>query len=1048
VAVTGVIGGCNGGTTFSWEGQLTVDGATITGTGTAPRPRSLDGTSLSPGTWNLASDFAASPATNPAPDANGNSGVWSFMQSTSLAHDGNYGLLPTYHPGDFGISGYDAWSGTVDNNPCGWPNQLPEVAINTTAQTISPCGGITVAAHGLSVHPAGTQMAVVGWRSPITGVVTVSGGVHDNDPNCGDGIGWSIDAATLPVAAGSISNGGSAIFPAGLTVSVTKGGFLYFLVDPNAGIGCDSTGLDVTIAGGTVNTPTVQGPGADWVPSFSDFGTVALNQPGPTRDVALHNTGTETLNVTSISLAGPNSDSFTVAGDSCSGKTVDPGSACTVSVSFKPTAVATMNARIVASDTAGAQTAGLLGVGRPPVTWVAPTPLNGSDLLALPGGARDFQVVGQFEPGVTGAIVSPTDIPGLSCTPIGNISSPRLAEADCDYRPGGRQSLLLGVFSAVRSDGTTAGDLQYSFASQKYVALGDSYSAGEGVYTKDEPASSRRGAFAQALHASGSGSPDYLPGTDTKQPGNGNQCHRSASSGYPRLFAALVGLSFSNDDFWACSGSLVSDITNDGGNSQWGQYPDDRAQTSHLGHDTTLVTMTAGGNDARFADVIKDCFSNVKVIIQRDHTPCFANGVDQQVSGRIAGLRASLRDALYAISTAAPHARILVAGYPHLYNLDGSGGFSSGCGALSSIEKQWLNAKAAEADGVIAEVVKNSGVAEYVEAYDMLGTQNGQHQICGSDDPWINGIVADPRRGIKDGAYAASFHPNDGGYHEYARRFASVYREPQTSGTPYTINQFQTIRASVTVPPQTPVMRFSTRWAGSDVTMNLTSPSGRAIDRATVASDVAHFAGPTFEVYTVANPETGTWTVTLYGNTIPASGEIVRLDAGPLVQAPSPPTPVVIESTSSGQSPLAVTFDASTSTASKASISNYQWDFGDGSTATGPVVTHIYATPGSYGPGVVVTDSAGALAATAPPAVTVSAASTPPVPRDDGPVGPVSAGDSAVTSSPRGLVAFTGANILILLLDAVALLVVGTLLTAFAWKRRPRSAQHTTGPVS
>jgi hypothetical protein len=32
------------------------------------------------------------------------------------------------------------------------------------------------------------ELAIVAWKSPITGTVTVSGFFSDIDPNCGDGI--------------------------------------------------------------------------------------------------------------------------------------------------------------------------------------------------------------------------------------------------------------------------------------------------------------------------------------------------------------------------------------------------------------------------------------------------------------------------------------------------------------------------------------------------------------------------------------------------------------------------------------------------------------------------------------------------------------------------------------------------------------------------------------------------------------------------------------------------------------------------------------------
>lgn len=70
---------------------------------------------------------------------------------------------------------------------------------------------------------------------------------------------------------------------------------------------------------------------------------------------------------------------------------------------------------------------------------------------------------------------------------------------------------------------------------------------------------------------------------------------------------------------------------------------------------------------------------------------------------------------------------------------------------------------------------------------------------------------------------------------------------------------------------------FSISWPGSDVVMTLTSPSGRVIDRNTVALDVVHDRGSTFEVYTILNPEAGDWKVNLFGADVPPQGEEVVL---------------------------------------------------------------------------------------------------------------------------------------------------------------------------
>jgi chitodextrinase len=60
-----------------------------------------------------------------------------------------------------------------------------------------------------------------------------------------------------------------------------------------------------------------------------------------------------------------------------------------------------------------------------------------------------------------------------------------------------------------------------------------------------------------------------------------------------------------------------------------------------------------------------------------------------------------------------------------------------------------------------------------------------------------------------------------------------------------------------------------------------------------------------------------------------------------------------------------ITFDASGSSDTDGTITSYEWDFGDGSTATGKTVTHTYDAEGSYTVTLTVTDDAGATATSA-----------------------------------------------------------------------------------
>ena len=60
-----------------------------------------------------------------------------------------------------------------------------------------------------------------------------------------------------------------------------------------------------------------------------------------------------------------------------------------------------------------------------------------------------------------------------------------------------------------------------------------------------------------------------------------------------------------------------------------------------------------------------------------------------------------------------------------------------------------------------------------------------------------------------------------------------------------------------------------------------------------------------------------------------------------------------------------ITFDASNSTDPGGTIENYEWEFGDGETAEGEIVTHSYSSAGNYTVKLTVTDNEGAANSTA-----------------------------------------------------------------------------------
>ena len=84
----------------------------------------------------------------------------------------------------------------------------------------------------------------------------------------------------------------------------------------------------------------------------------------------------------------------------------------------------------------------------------------------------------------------------------------------------------------------------------------------------------------------------------------------------------------------------------------------------------------------------------------------------------------------------------------------------------------------------------------------------------------------------------------------------------------------------------------------------------------------------------------------------------IQVSAAPL--ANNPPTASFTASPTSGQAPLAVSFDASGSSDSDGSIASYAWTFGDGGSSSGVTASHTYSSAGTYTAQLTVTDDDGA----------------------------------------------------------------------------------------
>jgi lysophospholipase L1-like esterase len=224
-------------------------------------------------------------------------------------------------------------------------------------------------------------------------------------------------------------------------------------------------------------------------------------------------------------------------------------------------------------------------------------------------------------------------------------------------------------------------------ATINYVALGDSYSSGVGAGGYDP--------------ASGS-------------------CSRS-----PRSYTALWAASHAGTAFTsvACGGATTDDVLT--------------KQLGALSGNTTMVTITIGGNDSGFVTVVTTCLlgSDGACTVAVNAAKAYATTV----------LPGKLDRTYAAIRGHAPNARVIVLGYPRLFELTPSCGLFG----MDLAKRRTLDGAADTLAGVIAARAGAAGDT----FIDARGAFAG-HGIC-AGAPWINTTTWP----VTD-----SYHPNSSGY--------------------------------------------------------------------------------------------------------------------------------------------------------------------------------------------------------------------------------------------------------------------------------------------
>lgn len=138
-----------------------------------------------------------------------------------------------------------------------------------------------------------------------------------------------------------------------------------------------------------------------------------------------------------------------------------------------------------------------------------------------------------------------------------------------------------------------------------------------------------------------------------------------SSNNYAHLAAPGIGLMLRDA---TCSGATTEDMTNPQEVDPEGPNP---PQFDSLDAETTVVSLTIGGNDIGFSDIALDC-----VTINPFSTPCknkYNSGGKDQIAERIAATAPKVDAVLEGIAELSPSAEVFVVNYAAIFPETGFG---------------------------------------------------------------------------------------------------------------------------------------------------------------------------------------------------------------------------------------------------------------------------------------------------------------------------------------------------------------------------------------
>lgn len=247
-----------------------------------------------------------------------------------------------------------------------------------------------------------------------------------------------------------------------------------------------------------------------------------------------------------------------------------------------------------------------------------------------------------------------------------------------------------------------------------YVALGDSYSSGVGA--EEAP-----------------------PGP----------CFRSDGAYAPGFTRRDAGRRY-DLVFHACAGAETRHVIKEGQRDA-GQDEPQIDKLEELAELTRLVTITIGGNDARFGEIVASCAQGF-----RSCTYYYGPGGERgdQSEWIEQEVRPRLIETYRLLADAAPRDRLIVLTYPQIFQDRAECRYDAG---ISNAEKRWIREQTAHLNDVIQEEADGAGL-EVLDVEDDFGG----HEIC-TADPYAAGAFQ-----------PGTFHPNARGYDVLADRLAGA----------------------------------------------------------------------------------------------------------------------------------------------------------------------------------------------------------------------------------------------------------------------------------